>query len=160
MPAPRVPDSVLLQRSRNFAHGFSDEDIQLRLQNRDRHSGSTQSSMTAPGIRYDERGASIMADQARVLELDEADGSELAHLAREVHRTRTPITLREGGQDVAVMSPAGHAPRRRRQGRTVRQADIDTALATAGACKGLIDLDKLKRDLNEAQSDDRPAIER
>ena len=101
-----------------------------------------------------------MSDQARALELDEIHESELARLAREVRRTRTPIVLRESGQDLAIMSPAGRAPRRRRRGKAVTQADIDAALATAGAWKDLIDVDQFKQDLNEAQSDDRPAIER
>jgi hypothetical protein len=58
------------------------------------------------------------------------------------------------------MSPASRTPRRRRRGKTITQDHIDAALATAGAWTDLLDLEQLKRDLNEAQSDDRPVIER
>ena len=101
-----------------------------------------------------------MTHQDHALELDEIHEPELARLAREVRRTQIPIVLRENGQDVVIISPASRTPRRRRQGKTVTQADVDAALATAGAWKGLIDADQFKRDLNEAQSDDRSAVER
>jgi hypothetical protein len=41
----------------------------------------------------------------------------------------------------------------------VTQADIDAALATFGAWRDTIDTERLKRELDEARSDDRPPVE-
>ncbi len=78
---------------------------------------------------------------------------DVARLAQEVARTRTPIVLREGGEDVAVLSPA--PAKRRRAAKPVTDADIATALGASW--EGLVDPDALKRELDEARSDDRPA---
>ena len=83
---------------------------------------------------------------------------DLARLAEEVRSTGTPRRLRRGGEDVAILSPA--RPRRRTlKGKTVTQADIDAVMALAGAWKGQVDTEQLKRDLDAARSDGRPPVE-
>jgi hypothetical protein len=78
---------------------------------------------------------------------------DLARLAREVRRTNTPMVLRENGEDLAVLSPARP---KRRKGKVVTQADIDAALAASWV--GLVDAERLKRELDAARGDDRPPV--
>ena len=80
---------------------------------------------------------------------------DVARLAQEVARTGRPRVLRQDGTDLAVISPA-----RRRGGRTdkgVTEADIAAALSASW--DGLIDPEQLKRELDEARSDDRPPVQ-
>ena len=89
--------------------------------------------------------------------IDITSNPELARLVEEVARTQSPRRLTRGATDVAVLIPA------RRVGRTKRTdgddaAERAAALATTfGAWKELVDPEQLKRELAEAQSDDRPA---
>lgn len=80
---------------------------------------------------------------------------DLVRLADEVARTRTPRMLTLGDEDVAILSPA--RPRRRLKRKTLSQADIDAVLAASWV--GLVDPEKLKRELDEARGDNRPPIE-
>lgn len=89
--------------------------------------------------------------------LDLSAMPDLARLAREVHRTRRSIVLRDKDEDVAVLSPA--APKRRMTGTRITEADIAASLAAAGSWKGVVDTEQLKRDLDAARSDDRPPVE-
>ena len=82
---------------------------------------------------------------------------DLARLAEEVARTRTPRLLRRGDEDIAVLSPA--RPKRRPRGKRVTQADIDAALGAIGSWKGIVDTERLKRELDEARSDNSPPVE-
>lgn len=45
------------------------------------------------------------------------------------------------------------------KGKAVTQADIDAVMAVAGAWKGLVDTEQLKRDLDAGRSDSRPPVE-
>jgi hypothetical protein len=83
---------------------------------------------------------------------------ELVRLAREVAASGRSRLLRDGDTDVAVIAPAP-PQRRRRRGRTISQADIDAALAVAGAWKDWIDPEAFKRERRELQSDYRPIRE-
>src|SRR5215213_5339087 len=82
---------------------------------------------------------------------------DLARLAREVARDGTPRVLREEGADVAVISPA--RPKRRRTWKRPSEEDIARSLAAAGSWEGIVDPERLKRELDEARSDDRPPVE-
>ncbi len=82
---------------------------------------------------------------------------DLAQLADEVARTRQPRVLRRGETDIAVLSPARPRPRPRRK--RISEADIAASLAAAGAWKGRVDTERLKRELDAARGDDRPPIE-
>ena len=93
-----------------------------------------------------------MVRAAQILDIN--DLPEVARLAREVAANHQRVVLRDGDRDVAVITPAQPA---RRRGRRISQSDIEAALGTAGAWEGLVDFDQLKRELREAQWDDRPA---
>ena len=82
---------------------------------------------------------------------------DLARLAEEVARTRTPRVLRRGDEDLAVLSPA--KPKRRRTWKRPSEEDIARSLAAAGSWKGIVDTERLKRELDEARSDNSPPVE-
>ncbi len=93
------------------------------------------------------------------LPIDLATMPDLARLADEVARTGTARVLQRDKKNVAVLVPA-RAGGRRRRGRGTTPADRAATLAiTFGAWKDLVDADQLKRELTEAQSDDRPALQ-
>jgi hypothetical protein len=78
---------------------------------------------------------------------------DLARLAEEVARTRTPRVLRRGDEDIAVLSPA--RPKRRPKGKRVTENDIAASLAAAGAWKVWVDPEAFKRERRELQEHDR-----
>ena len=82
---------------------------------------------------------------------------DLARLAEEVARTRTPRVLRRGDEDLAILSPT--TPKRRRRGKRVTEEDIAASLAAAGSWKELVDGEQLKRELDAARSDNSPPVE-
>ncbi len=88
--------------------------------------------------------------------IDISSMPEVACLAQEVATTGRPRLLRQDDKDLAILSPARPSPRRR-PGKAVTQADIDAALAASW--KELVDPEQLKRELDEARSDDRPPVE-
>jgi hypothetical protein len=98
-----------------------------------------------------------MAREAIAIDLDPIEMPELARLAQEVRRTRTPILLRADGEDVAVLSPA--KSKRRPSGKRITQADIDAAIGAIGSWEGIVDTERLKRELDEARSDNSPPVE-
>ncbi|MFN8559857.1 MAG: hypothetical protein U0531_21735 [Dehalococcoidia bacterium] len=84
---------------------------------------------------------------------------DLARLAEEVARTGMARVLQRDHEDVARL-----VPMRRRGSRPARPADpvaerTATLANTFGAWKDLVNADQLKRELYEAQSDDRPALQ-
>jgi hypothetical protein len=79
---------------------------------------------------------------------------DLARVAEEVASTRTPRILTRGDKEIAVVFPA--SPRRRRRAKPVTDADIEAALAASWV--GLVEPDALKRELDDARSDDRPPV--
>jgi hypothetical protein len=79
---------------------------------------------------------------------------ELARIAEDVASTRTPRVLTRGDEEIAVLYPV--SPRRRRGAKPVTDEDIEAALAASWV--GLVDPDALKRQLDEARSDDRPPV--
>lgn len=88
---------------------------------------------------------------------------ELSRLVDEVRRMNARLPLRRAGEDVAVLAPA--RPRRSRRRRsTAREAALvaertATLTATFGEWKDLVDAEALKRELAEAQSDSRDAVQ-
>lgn len=79
---------------------------------------------------------------------------DLVRLAREVAETGTPRMLREHGADLAILAPA--PARRRPRKQPITQADIEAALAVAGAWKDWMDPEEFKRERRELQVHDRP----
>jgi hypothetical protein len=89
--------------------------------------------------------------------IDVSTMPDLARLAEEVARTRTTRILQRGDEDIAVLSPA--RPKRRLKGKRVSEADIAASRAAAGSWKGLVDTERLKRELDAARSDSSPPVE-
>jgi hypothetical protein len=87
--------------------------------------------------------------------VDIATHADLERLADEVVRTRIPLVITRGDEDLVILSPA--APKRGRQGKRASQADIEAALATFGAWTDL-DAEKFLRELDEARSDNKPPV--
>jgi hypothetical protein len=83
---------------------------------------------------------------------------ELARLAEEVARTGTARVLRRDEEDIAVLVPA-RLPRRRKADTATPEEREASLSSTFGAWSGLVDGEQLKRELVEAQSDDRPALQ-
>ncbi|MGD9891822.1 MAG: hypothetical protein AB7U18_11100 [Dehalococcoidia bacterium] len=93
-----------------------------------------------------------MAQEAE--RIDISNMPDLVRLAEEVARSRKPRLLTRGEEEVALLSPAGS--RTRRKAKSVTDADIKAALAASWV--GLVDPEKLKRELDEARGDDRPPL--
>lgn len=81
---------------------------------------------------------------------------DFTRLAREVAATGRPHILRDNGEDLVVVSPARARPPKTKP---LTQAQRQAIEALAGAWEGRINPDDFKRELREAQWDDRPAID-
>jgi hypothetical protein len=91
-----------------------------------------------------------MAQETRPID---ANGMpDVSRLVHEVNRDGRPRLILADGES-ARLSPV-RVPRRRAD---PSQADIQAALATAGAWKGLMDPEELKQRLREEQWDESPA---
>jgi hypothetical protein len=91
------------------------------------------------------------------IRVDIATSPDLVTLAEEVARTQTSRVITRGDEDLAILSPA--RPKRRLKGKRITEEDIAASLAAAGSWKGLVDTEKLKRDLDAARSDNSPPVE-
>jgi hypothetical protein len=91
------------------------------------------------------------------IRIDITTGPDLLTLAEEVARTRTPHVITRGDEELAILSPA--RPKRRLKGKRITEEDIAASPAAAGSWKGLVDTEKLKRDLDAARSDNSPPVE-
>jgi len=96
-----------------------------------------------------------MAHTAAPIDLLEIDLPKLRQAVREVRRTRTPIVLREQGEDLAVLTPI---PARRRRGKAITEDDIQATLSVFGAWKGKIDPAAFKRRMKADREDGRPPV--
>lgn len=83
--------------------------------------------------------------------IDIAAAPDLSALIEAVTRTHTPQTILRNGRPVARIVPV--AQERRSKKRIHASADKRTSsLAAAGAWKGIVDGETLKRELDEARS--------
>jgi hypothetical protein len=105
-----------------------------------------------------------MASHAPGIEL--ADISDLADLVDEVRRSRRPCTLRQGGQDVAVLVPVPTPrarPARVNRPRPPTAEEIARSRAGIEASAGTwkdVDVDALQRELRRQRDvTTRPAVE-
>jgi hypothetical protein len=92
--------------------------------------------------------------------IDITQVTDFAQLAEEVRREGRPRMVTRNNEDFVEVKPA--RARARSRSKTPTAADPVAAREavltdTFGAWKDLVDADELKRELNEAQSDDRPA---
>ena len=89
--------------------------------------------------------------------IDISDIPELARLAEEVNKTRTPRALRRGNVVIARIVPAAPQqanPRAASRGAKAT-ADMEAFRAAAGSWKGTVDGEQLKKDIQEARGSDR-----
>ena len=93
--------------------------------------------------------------------IDITDDPALRRLAHAVRSTNTSVFLREEGKDVAEVRPvdtSGISADKRRKARPApTPADREAFLSSFGAWKGLVDVDRLKRDLEASRKLSRPA---
>jgi hypothetical protein len=113
---------------------------------------SYSDGMTCDGVG----GFAIMARKAAAVDLQQMP--DLARLAREVQRTRTPVMLRDGDENVAMLGPA--PTRRRAFGKRIRPEDIAATLSVFGAWKEKVDAEEFKRRVQEGREDDRRSVRR
>lgn len=85
--------------------------------------------------------------------IDISNNPDLLRIAEEVRRRNTSTVLRNGNEDVAVMTPvAGGA--KRTTGRSPikkKSAAMAIFLSSAGGWKDLVDTDKLKADIYKSR---------
>src|SRR5437867_11082222 len=94
------------------------------------------------------QGGDQVVREARPIDI--SDVPELLRLAEEVRKTRAPRLLRRDGEDVAVLVPV--VPTRpRRTARLKTEADDDAFLSSLGSWKGIVDTEKLKKDIHESR---------
>jgi hypothetical protein len=90
------------------------------------------------------------------IRVDIATSPDLVTLAEEVARSQTPLVITRGDEELAIISPTG--PKRRRKGKRITEEDIAASLAAAGSWKDIVDGERLKRELDEARSDNSPPV--
>jgi len=91
----------------------------------------------------------------RGTQIDVSGSPELLRLAEEVRATNTPRVLSRDHEPLAVVVPI----RKRVSPKQPSPEDIAATLSSAGAWKGLVDAEALKRQIREARSDHRPPID-
>jgi hypothetical protein len=89
--------------------------------------------------------------------IDISTKPELARIVRELTEDGRPRVLREADKDVAVISPL--RPKRHRRGKQVTQADIEAVLSVVGSWTDLEYAERLKRELDEARSDNSAPVD-
>ncbi|MGH2561452.1 MAG: hypothetical protein ACRDJH_20500 [Thermomicrobiales bacterium] len=80
-----------------------------------------------------------MASLPRVIDVE--DAPDLLRLVEDVRETHEALVIRQGGQDVAVLTPA-KTELKRRSGRVITAEEIEAARSAAGSWEGLIDADQ------------------
>jgi hypothetical protein len=81
---------------------------------------------------------------------------EIARLAEEVRSTGASRRLRQGDEDVAILSPA--SARRRRKAKAPSEDDLAAFHAAAGSWDGLIDGDTFLANIAESRRSSRPPV--
>lgn len=89
-----------------------------------------------------------MAKEMRSIDISSVP--DLVRIAEEVRTSGRPRILRRNGEDMAMVIPIAHG-RKHGTRRTRTQADYDAFLSSAGGWKGLVDGDKLLRDIYESR---------
>jgi hypothetical protein len=91
-----------------------------------------------------------------IVHQDVTDNPELARLAEEVRSSMQPRYLEKHGQRLAKVTPV--APRKPRR-RSPTDADREAFLSAFGSWKGIVDVDRLRADLEESRKLSRPPAE-
>lgn len=85
-----------------------------------------------------------------VIPIDISNNPELMRLAEEVARTKKPRELMRDRETVAILMPA-ITKQVRRKTRVKTKADYEAFRSAAGGWKGLVDTEKLKKDIYESR---------
>lgn len=93
---------------------------------------------------------------ARPIDISTLSPADLLRVVEEVRTTKEPRVLERDSEPVAMLTPL---PTRRRGHRTSSPDAVLAAVrATAGAWKGLVDGEQLKKAIKEARGSDRPDV--
>src|SRR4051812_6128548 len=91
--------------------------------------------------------------------VDVTNTPDLLRLAEEVRRSGQPRLLRRDDEDLAVLSPAPTAAKRRaRKAKTYTKADDEAFLSSAGGWKDF-DLEEFLKNNEESRRASRPPVE-
>jgi hypothetical protein len=74
--------------------------------------------------------------------IEVTSNTDLLRLIEEVSRTNRPKTLSRGNEPIVVVSPV----RKRRAGKSPSAEDIAATKASAGAWRGLVDVERFKEE--------------
>lgn len=83
--------------------------------------------------------------------IDITNMPELERLADEVRANNQPLALQRNHETVAVLMPATRAAAQPPRGRKLSDADIQAFLSSAGSWKGIVDTERLKKDIYESR---------
>src|SRR5258708_3848690 len=86
----------------------------------------------------------------QVLPIDISNKPDLRHLAEEVWASRKPRILKVHGELLVLVTPVKPAAKRGRK-REKTKADFEAFRSAAGGWKGLVDTEKLKKDIYESR---------
>jgi hypothetical protein len=84
--------------------------------------------------------------------IDISNNPDLLRIAEEMRRRNTSTVLRNGNEDVAIMTPVADAAKRTTRGSPIKKksaAAMAIFLSSAGGWKDLVDTNKLKADIYE-----------
>jgi len=93
---------------------------------------------------------------ARPIDIRTLSPTDLLRVVEEVRATKEPRILQRDSEPVAMLTPLPARSRARRPNSP--EAVLAAVRATAGAWKGLIDGEHLKKDIKEARGSDRPDV--
>jgi hypothetical protein len=98
---------------------------------------------------------SQVEDTSMALEtIDISNNPDLLRIAEEVRRRNTSTVLRNGNEDVAIMTPVADGAKRTTGRSPIKKksaAAMAIFLSSAGGWKDLVDTDKLKADIYESR---------
>ena len=93
---------------------------------------------------------------ARPIDILTLSPTDLLRLVEEVRATKEPRILQRDSEPVAMLTPMPARNHTRRMHNS--EAVLAAVRATAGAWKGLVDGEQLKKDINEARGSNRPDV--
>lgn len=100
-----------------------------------------------------------MVRQGEAVDIDEmgANPNAWRSLLEEVVRTKERRILQADGKDIAILIPINKS---RQQRAKLPKRAVDDAIfwSAAGGWKGIVDAERLKRELAEARGSDRPTV--
>ena len=91
--------------------------------------------------------------------IDISNIPDLLHIAEEVRATKQPRILKVRGETIAMVLPVGTAAKPQKK-REKTKADYEAFRSAAGGWRGLVDTEKLKKDIYESRKlSTRPPVE-